>query len=247
MKKKNINKLRLSIIIPTYNYEKKIIKKITQLINNVTKFEKKFEIIVVDDGSIDNTPLLIKNLKFKKKKYIKKILLNKNYGKGYAIKQGIKLSRGKNIIFIDCDLPYLNNLKKVYFSLKYDLSDLSLVSRVKKSNKKFKTKNNILYGLRKFFSIIISFVVKNFLIDQFPDTQAGLKGFQKKYKKKILKYKTNGFLFDIEILKISIKNNLRIKSFKVPDNYKYYTLSYVYNFKLIFYTLKDLLYLFIKK
>ena len=77
-------------------------------------------------------------------------------------------------------------------------------------------------------SNFIGFLTCQFIISEFPDTQAGLKGVRSTYRKKIFNYKTNGFLFDIEILNKAKKNNLKIKKFYEIDDSKFYTLSYVY-------------------
>jgi glycosyltransferase involved in cell wall biosynthesis len=91
----------LSIIIPAYNEEKtvaKIIKKVQKirLPKNLIK-----EIIVIDDGSTDSTPKIIKNIKG-----IKYVSHNKNFGKGAAVLTGIRNSKGDFILIQDADLEY---------------------------------------------------------------------------------------------------------------------------------------------
>ena len=80
---------KVSIIIPIFNEEKLIrkllnkLKKI-KLINNLKK-----EIICINDGSTDNTLNILKKFKFIK------IINQKNFGKGFAVQQGIKQASGK--------------------------------------------------------------------------------------------------------------------------------------------------------
>jgi glycosyltransferase involved in cell wall biosynthesis len=84
--------LLVSIIIPVYN-EKNCIEKILLKINKINKINK--EIILVDDFSIDGTrDILIKN----KKLYSKIIFLDKNYGKGYALRKGFAIAKGDIIL-----------------------------------------------------------------------------------------------------------------------------------------------------
>jgi len=92
----------LSIIIPAYNEEKTILQ-ILNLIKkvNLGKYSIKKEIIVVSDGSVDNTVKLAKSVKG-----VKVIEKTKNRGKGAAVRTGIQNSNGDIIIIQDADLEY---------------------------------------------------------------------------------------------------------------------------------------------
>ena len=93
--------MKLSIIIPTYN-EVKTLEEILKRIKNQTHLDK--EIILIDDCSTDGSRELIEN---KLKLQIDKILLNeKNFGKGYSVRQGIKAAEGDIILIQDADLEY---------------------------------------------------------------------------------------------------------------------------------------------
>lgn len=95
--------MKLSIIIPVYNEEKTIDKLLNKVIE--VKLPKNIdkEIIVVDDGSTDESKNFLKNIKIKG---VKKIFHEKNLGKGAAVKTGIKNSTGDLIIIQDADLEY---------------------------------------------------------------------------------------------------------------------------------------------
>ena len=109
-----IFKDKLSIIIPVYN-EQNTIQKVLNKIYKL-KFIKK-QIIVVDDGSNDNT---LKILKKNNNKIYKLIRHTKNLGKGAAIKSAKKYVSGSVVIIQDADLEYdpkdyqnlLNYIKK---------------------------------------------------------------------------------------------------------------------------------------
>ena len=79
------------------------------------------------------------------------------------------------------------------------------------------------------------------MVKNFPDTQAGLKAFKAIYKNYLFSYKSNGFLFDIEILRKATKRKLNIKKIYAKSNIKDYNFSYNYNLKIYISVLKDFL------
>ena len=94
----------ISIILPTYNREKYLNRCIDSIINRTFQ---DWELIVVDDGSQDNTFDIVNVYvqEFNQIRYLK----HKNRKAGYARNAGIQASFGKYITFIDSDDAYLNN------------------------------------------------------------------------------------------------------------------------------------------
>ena len=94
--------MKLSIIIPVYNEERTIIE-ILERVNNFKKDNSQYEVIIINDGSKDKTlDLLKKNSHL----YNNLVSYEKNKGKGYAVKEGLKFSKGEYVIFQDADLEY---------------------------------------------------------------------------------------------------------------------------------------------
>jgi glycosyltransferase involved in cell wall biosynthesis len=93
---------KLSILIPVYNEEKTVLEVLKNIQKNKIK-NVDFEVIIINDGSSDSTISILEN---NKHLFNKLIDLNKNHGKGYAVKQGLNIATGDFVIFQDADLEY---------------------------------------------------------------------------------------------------------------------------------------------
>jgi len=99
---------KLSIIIPVYN-EEEFIETVINKVLEANSLGLKKEIIIVDDGSFDQTKIKIENKikKLKKRQVkIKAIFKKKNEGKGAAVKNGVLSSTGDIVLIQDADLEY---------------------------------------------------------------------------------------------------------------------------------------------
>lgn len=92
-------KVQISVIIPTYNRAKLLPQAIESVLNQTFQ---DFELIIVDDGSTDNTEEIVKNFQEKDKR-IKYLKHQKNKGPSATRNTGIKNSQGKYIAFLDAD------------------------------------------------------------------------------------------------------------------------------------------------
>lgn len=97
--------IQTSIIIPTYN-RANIIKKTIERLSDQTYPFNKYEVIIVDDGSVDNTKDIVKSMKVP---YILKYFRQEKKGASAARNYGIKKARGEIIIFIDSDISVNQN------------------------------------------------------------------------------------------------------------------------------------------
>ena len=94
----------ISIIIPTFNEEKRIGATLEKIASFVRSFVEETEIIIVDDASTDKTSKVAKSFRGKIKN-LKVLRLEKSpyAGKGYAVNQGVLASSGNLILFTDAD------------------------------------------------------------------------------------------------------------------------------------------------
>lgn len=95
------NNMYLSVIIPSYNEAKIIKKTIEEVSGFLSKKRYSWEIVIVDDGSTDNSKEVISKLL---EPGVRLVNYKPNRGKGGALKRGIKEAKGKFIIFTDADL-----------------------------------------------------------------------------------------------------------------------------------------------
>ena len=111
--------MKITFIIPCYNAAEIIVKNNRKLHKFIKKKKIKEKIIYINDGSRDSTLQELKKIESKSVR----ILNNKvNLGKSRSIIKALKKARTKNIVLIDCDLPYFNYLNTTIKNLnQYDL------------------------------------------------------------------------------------------------------------------------------
>ena len=239
--------MNISFVIPSFNAGLIIEKKIYKLIDQIEKLKKiTYEIIIIDDGSTDNTSKILKKLKFKKMR----IISNKeNQGKSISLIKGINQARYKKIIIWDCDLPYSECLRDIINSLK--TNNFVYINRRSKKSRLISNKLSVYQISRLIISRIVCRIINFILIGEYiGDTQAGLKGFDKPKNFNKLNFLSKKFFLDAELMILFYKSRLKLKS--IPLKYKIYENStikifdltnFVYLIELlklvIFYNLKE--------
>jgi dolichyl-phosphate beta-glucosyltransferase len=195
---------KLSVIIPAYQEEERIVDTIKSLSIYLENKYPGSEIIVVCDGCTDNTATKAREAFVASKCTLKIIELAKNAGKGYAIKIGVKEAQGDYIIFTDADLSFPPNTMEKFLPRLIAGADIVIAQR-KKTASYLNPERRILAHCSRFF-------VGNFLLPGIGDSQAGYKAFSRTVAKKIFpRARTNRFLFDLEILLIAKRENYVIE------------------------------------
>ena len=203
--------MKLSIIIPVYNEEftlLEILKKIWKI--NINK-----EIIIVNDGSTDETKNILKSLN---KKYYSKIIHHKkNLGKGAAIITASKYVSGDVVIIQDADLEYdPKDYQKLINPIQKNLFKVVYGSRVL-GKRRYHNASNFISLSRIFFNQMLT-IISNFINNQnLTDAHTCYKVFSKDIFLK-LNLKEKGFSFCPEVNSKISRLNLEIK--EVEINYR---------------------------
>ena len=197
----------LSIVIPAYNEENRIGKTIDKILHYINNQKYPYEIIIIDDGSIDETVSVV--MKSMEHNEHIKLLNNKiNKGKGYCIKKGILEANGKYVLFTDADLSTpVEEVEKLLSQLEKGY-DIAIGSRSLAGSDIILRQP--LY--RELMGKVFNRFVRLLAVKEFVDTQCGFKLFRRDAARTIFKeQRLNGFAFDVEILYLARKNGFKIK------------------------------------
>src|SRR5262245_5940343 len=94
--------MKLSVVVPVYNEAENLVPVVEELESVLTSIDQEFEVIIVDDGSRDDTHKLLRDL-YEKKPWLKVIRLKRNFGQTAAVAAGFAHSRGEVIVPMDGD------------------------------------------------------------------------------------------------------------------------------------------------
>ena len=205
-------KNKISIVIPALNEEKNIKLLTKKIIKNLRNI--KFEIIFVDDNSVDQSKSVLLALS-KKYKFFNPLLRKKDRDLTQSCFDGIEKSKYPNILIMDADLQH--NPKYIPTMLKIFNKNNDVVVGARKLTS---GKNKGLSEFRRFASVILIFFFKIFNIKT-TDPMSGFFIFKKKlYKKNKQYYFGKGFKILADIL-INSKDKLRTKDVYIDFNRRY--------------------------
>ncbi|MBI3591368.1 MAG: glycosyltransferase family 2 protein [Candidatus Melainabacteria bacterium] len=205
----------LSIVIPAYNEEKKISRDIEAVYEYFKKNSIKGELIIVNDGSKDQTYSVASSLASKFTS-LRVLTYKKNRGKGYAIKTGIMEATGEYILVADSGLCVPFKCTNLGLELLRNGNDVAIGSRRTRDDKSKIIVHQPLYRIlgSKLFHLLIK--ISNLIPEGIEDTQCGFKLFKKDVAHKIFKkIFTEKFMWDIEVLRIASKEKYKLSVFPV--------------------------------
>jgi len=105
IQKNKDGQLLISIVVPAYDEERSIEETLNQTYRVLADFDRRYEVIVVDDGSMDGTFGCIQNLRIKFAG-LKGIRFSRNFGKEAALLAGLQAAQGDAVITMDADLQH---------------------------------------------------------------------------------------------------------------------------------------------
>jgi len=194
--------MNLSIVIPAYNEEIGIAGTIDGVVEVIKPLHIGYELIVVNDGSTDNTAKIVEN------KNIKIINHEENKGYGASLKTGVRYSQYENILIIDADGSYpAEHIPDLLESaMNYDM----VVGARVAGNVKIPL-------IRKPAKLFINKLANYLAEKKIPDLNSGMRIIKKEIIQQFLKILPNGFSFTVTITLAMLTNDYQIKY--IPINY----------------------------
>ncbi|RJQ39563.1 MAG: glycosyltransferase [Anaerolineaceae bacterium] len=196
---------QISVVIPAYDEQNWIELTVKSLATFLEKEFKSWEIIVVDDGSGDDTKDICEQFALKINNFM--YLRNaKNSGKGFSVRRGMQAARGEKRYFMDADMPFELDVFLTMQNALESECDITVGAR--------DLPGSTLIGvpfIRFLAGQIFSLLVRLFAVKGISDTQCGLKGFRAQAAEAIFSRTTiNDFGMDVEVLFIAQHLGYRI-------------------------------------
>ncbi|MGI8898571.1 MAG: dolichyl-phosphate beta-glucosyltransferase [Pyrinomonadaceae bacterium] len=209
----------LSIVIPAYNEAGRLRTTLPKILDYLSNNVPEAELIVVDDGSTDNTATVAREVLSDAEQVRTSVLsYQSNLGKGRAVRLGLLASRGEVALFSDADLSTpITETPKLLEPILRGECDLTFGSRAL---------DRTLIGVhqpwrREQGGRVFNLVVRLATGLPFWDTQCGFKAFRMSVCQPIIEGATvDRFGFDVELLYISYRAGLRLK--EVPVRWDHY-------------------------
>ncbi|HEX8918832.1 MAG TPA: dolichyl-phosphate beta-glucosyltransferase [Chloroflexota bacterium] len=205
----------VSIVIPAYNEQGRLAVTLQAWLDFCATKPYASEIIVIDDGSTDQTSALVLDLA-RRRPQVRLHRLEPNRGKGFAVKIGVLLSRGAYVFYVDADLnvaPEYVTQALTYLEGGYDVvvGTRSLKDYMRSERSLSRVTAGALFQL----------VRRLVTLPSIRDTQCGFKGFTRSAALVIFPRLTvSSFAFDIEVLFLARRFHDRIKEMPVTVVYR---------------------------
>jgi dolichyl-phosphate beta-glucosyltransferase len=198
---------KYSIIIPAYNEAARLGLTLERLLEYVSAQRWDAEVIVVNDGSRDQTPDLVRD--YAKEHPCLLLLENPgNRGKGYSVRNGMLHANGELLLFSDADLSSpIEEAQKLLVPLESGAADIAIGSRWLRPELQTQRQSR----LRQLYGRLFNLLLRVLLGLTFKDTQCGFKAFTRKAARKIFPLQQiERWGFDPELLYLARKAGLRV-------------------------------------
>ncbi|MER3631380.1 MAG: glycosyl transferase, partial [Blastocatellia bacterium] len=207
----------ISIIIPAFDEAERIGNTLHKIAEHVRKEPREFEIIVVDDGSEDETAKIADEILARENVCRYRIMrYEPNRGKGFAVRTGLEAARGRIALFTDADLSTpIGEMQKLTQPIFAGVCDIAFGSRAL---------DRSLIGThqpwrREQGGKVFNLIVRLLTGMPFWDTQCGFKAFEMlKFRPLLPLMRIDRFGFDVEFLFVGRLNGLRLQEIPVRWN-----------------------------
>ena len=185
-----------SVVIPAYNESNRIRPTLDEILRYVGERNWDVEILVVDDGSRDDTPAIVREYG-RPHPQVQLVQNPGNRGKGFSVRNGMLHARGDICLFTDADLSSpIGEAEKLFEAIRQG-ADIAIGSRWLSAE--LQTERQPLY--RQVFGRIFNLLLRLVLGLHFMDTQCGFKAFRRDAAQRIFpRQKIERWGFDPEIL-----------------------------------------------
>lgn len=197
---------RYSIVVPAYNEQARIGATLEQILDHLRAQQWNAEIVVVDDGSRDDTLEVL--TRFSREHPQVRVLQNPgNQGKGYAVRNGMMNARGEILLFTDADLSSpISEASKLFTALEQG-ADVAIGSRWLDPSLQFQRQSLKRQALSRLYNIFLRMV----LLFPYRDTQCGFKAFTRHAAEMIFpQQRITRWGFDPEILFLAHRRGLKV-------------------------------------
>jgi glycosyltransferase involved in cell wall biosynthesis len=194
----------LSIVIPSFNEELRLPITLAEISAYIRASKRETEVIVVDDGSTDRTADVANSFRGEIQR-LRVVANNRNRGKGYSVRHGMREARGRIVLFTDADLSApIDEADKLIAALADH--DVAIGSRAL-DRRLIAVRQSV---FREYAGIIFNFIVRAILRLPFVDTQCGFKAFRRERCRIIFQQqRIERFGFDPELLYLARHHGLR--------------------------------------
>jgi glycosyltransferase involved in cell wall biosynthesis len=206
-------KVQISVVLPAYNEVDYLQPAVEKTIQALKEFAQSYEVIIAEDGSTDGTAERAEELA-QKNPGVRHIHREKRLGRGTALNNAFKQSRGEALVYMDLDLATdLKYLKPLVEAITVEGYDFATGSRLMKESRAERTFS------RGFSSKTYNFLVRHMLGSKLHDHQCGFKAFKREPLMSLIdKVEATHWFWDTEILVRAHRAGFKIK--EIPVEWK---------------------------
>ena len=204
--------MKLSIIIPAYNEEDRIVQTLNKTMEYLCAQAYSAEVLVISDGSKDSTCQVVENFASASNVSISCLEYHPNRGKGYAVRYGMCKGRGEVVMFMDADYSVPIEAVEDGFALLEAGHDIAIASRAMAGS----VINHHQNRAREFSARLYTFIQNRYLGLSYPDTQCGFKLFTQKAAHTLFALqRLDSVIYDPEILFLASRHAFKVGQFPV--------------------------------